>query len=60
MKNIVATEILIAIESNSIDLVIMGTHGYKGLERKVFGSVAEKVVKKSSAPVLIINPYKLE
>ena len=55
-----ATEILKAIKSNSIDLVIVGTHGYKGLERTLFGSVAEKVVKQSSVPVLVINPYKLE
>jgi nucleotide-binding universal stress UspA family protein len=37
----------------------MGTHGRKGLEHVIFGSVAEKVVKKSPVPVLSINPYKL-
>ena len=55
-----ATEILKTIDSESIDLVIMGTHGYKGLEHAIFGSVAEKVVKNSSVPVLTINPYKLK
>ena len=55
-----AVEILKAIESEAIDLVIMGTHGRKGLEHTIFGSVAENVVKKSSAPVLVINPYKLK
>jgi nucleotide-binding universal stress UspA family protein len=53
-------EILKTIESEDIDLVIMGTHGYKGLEHAIFGSVAEKVLKKSPVPVLTINPYKLE
>jgi nucleotide-binding universal stress UspA family protein len=54
-----ATEILKTIESEAIDLVIMGTHGYKGLEQAIFGSVARKVVKNSPVPVLTINPYKL-
>jgi len=53
-------EILKTIESEAIDLVVMGTHGYKGLEHAIFGSVAEKVVKKSPVPVLTINPYKLK
>ena len=42
-----AAEILKTIESEGIDLVIMGTHGRKGLEHTIFGSVAENVVKKS-------------
>ncbi len=54
------TEILITIDSEDIDLVIMGTYGRKGLEHIIFGSVAENVVKKSPAPVLTINPYKLK
>ena len=33
----------------------MGTHGYKGLEHAIFGSVAEKMVKKSPVPVLTIT-----
>ncbi len=52
------TEILRTIDSEDIDLVIMGTHGRKGLEHIIIGSVAENVVKKSPAPVLTINPYK--
>ena len=52
-------EILKVIESEGIDLLIMGTHGRKGLEHVIFGSVAENVVKKSPVPVLTINPYKL-
>ena len=55
-----AQEILKTIEREGIDLVIMGTHGRKGLEHVFFGSVAENVVKKSPAPVLTINPYKLK
>jgi nucleotide-binding universal stress UspA family protein len=54
----VAEEILKFAEAEKFDLVIMGTHGYKGLEKVLFGSVAEKVVKRSPCPVLTINPYK--
>ena len=55
-----AAEILKTIDSEAIDLVVMGTHGYKGLEHAIFGSVARKVVKNSPVPVLTINPYKLK
>jgi nucleotide-binding universal stress UspA family protein len=55
-----AQEILKAIESEGIDMVIMGTHGRKGLEHVFFGSVAENVVKRSPVPVLTINPYKIK
>jgi len=44
--------------SNDISLIIMTTHGYKGLEKVLFGSVAERVVKTAPCPVLTINPYK--
>lgn len=39
------------------DMVIMGTHGYKGLEKIMFGSVADKVVRGAHCPVMTINPY---
>ena len=53
-------EILKVVESEDIDLLIMGTHGRKGLEHTIFGSVADNVVKKSPVPVLVINPYKIK
>lgn len=55
-----AEEILKVIDSEDIDLLIMGTHGRKELEHVIFGSVAEKVVKRAPVPVLSINPYKLK
>jgi len=45
-----------AVEIGS-DLIIMGTHGYKGLEKIMFGSVADKVVRGAHCPVMTINPY---
>jgi nucleotide-binding universal stress UspA family protein len=37
----------------------MGTHGRKGLNRILFGSVAERVIKMSPVPVLSINPHRV-
>lgn len=53
-----AEEILRYAESENMDLIIMGTHGRKGLDRVIFGSVAERVIKMSPIPVLSINPYR--
>jgi nucleotide-binding universal stress UspA family protein len=51
-----AEEILKYVELAGIDLIIIGTHGKKGIERVLFGSVARRVVKKSPVPVLTVNP----
>ncbi|MCK9294597.1 MAG: universal stress protein, partial [Desulfobulbaceae bacterium] len=45
-------------EAKSYDTIIIGTHGYRGLEKILMGSVAERVVKNSPCPVLVYNPYK--
>jgi nucleotide-binding universal stress UspA family protein len=34
----------------------MGTHGRRGIDRILFGSVAEKVVKSAKCPVMTIRP----
>ena len=54
-----AEEIINYIKAEGIHLVIMGTHGRKGLNRILFGSVAERVIKMSPVPVLSINPYRV-
>jgi nucleotide-binding universal stress UspA family protein len=56
----VSEEILQYVRDNNARLIVMGTHGYKGLERIMFGSVADKVVKTSCCPVMTINPYREE
>ncbi len=55
-----AVEILKAVKSEEVDMVVMGTHGRKGLDHAFFGSVAEKVMKNSDVPVLVVNPHKLK
>ncbi|TAM04422.1 MAG: universal stress protein [Paraburkholderia sp.] len=37
------------------DLVVMGTHGRRGMRRSVFGSVAEQFVRGSTCPVLLVR-----
>ncbi len=51
-----AEEILNRAHEEKVDIIVMGTHGRKGIDRILFGSVAEKVVKNADMPVLTIRP----
>jgi nucleotide-binding universal stress UspA family protein len=48
-------EIILAARERSADLIVMGTHGRTGLPHMLMGSVAEKVVRKASCPVLTVK-----
>lgn len=52
--------ILDYVQSSQMDMIVMGTHGRKGLDRVLFGSVAEQVVKMAPVPVVTINPYRIK
>ena len=52
-------EITDHIRDKKIDFLVMGTHGRKGIDKILFGSVAERMAKTSPVPILLINPYKL-
>ncbi|MEN6487813.1 MAG: universal stress protein, partial [Smithella sp.] len=41
---------------NGIDLIIISTHGYTGLKKLMFGSIALEVLHNSHAPVLLVRP----
>jgi nucleotide-binding universal stress UspA family protein len=56
----VAAEIIRYAEEKMADLIIIGTHGFKGLDRMLLGSVAEKIVKMAPCPVMTINAYRDE
>lgn len=52
-----AAEAIVSLaQSEGADIIIMATHGRQGLNRLLFGSVAEKVVKTSPIPVMTIRP----
>lgn len=48
-------EILNAAGELKADMIVIGSHGRSGLERSIFGSVAEKVLKLADIPVLLIK-----
>lgn len=43
------------VDEHGIDVVVMGTHGRKGLDRYLLGSVTERVVRTSDVPVLTVR-----
>ncbi len=51
-------DILVAAEKENVDLIVMGTHGRRALDRIIFGSVAEKVSKNARIPVLMVRPAR--
>lgn len=51
-----AESIALEISLRAADLVVMCTHGRSGLGRWIYGSVAENVLAKSAAPVLLVHP----
>jgi nucleotide-binding universal stress UspA family protein len=51
-----AEAILDYAEKNKFELIIISTHGRSGISRWTFGSVADRVVRHSPIPVLVIAP----
>lgn len=48
-------QIIAQARAVNADMIVMGTHGRSGLDHVAFGSVAEKVVRKSPYPVLTVR-----
>lgn len=48
-------EIIETAKEEDIDLIIIATHGHTGVEHIIFGSTAEKVVRKAPCPVLTLR-----
>lgn len=49
-------EILSLAKSDGADLLVLGTHGPRGIERLLFGSKAEALIYRSDCPVLTVGP----
>jgi nucleotide-binding universal stress UspA family protein len=50
-----AEDILRTAERRQVDLIIMSTHGRSGVRRLLLGSVAEKIIRSASCPVLAVR-----
>lgn len=48
-------EIVKKAEESGADLIIMGTHGRKGVDHLLFGSTAERVVRNALCPVMTVR-----
>jgi nucleotide-binding universal stress UspA family protein len=48
--------ILRVAEEQAVDLIVVGTHGRRGVRRLLLGSVAEGVVRRATCPVLTVGP----
>jgi len=55
-----STEICKFADEKNIDLIVLCTHGRKGLNRTLLGSVADSVIKRAKRPVLSINPFRIK
>lgn len=55
IKGVPHEEIINFAKSNKIDLIVIGTHGRKGLDRILFGSTAAQVVRFAPCPVLTVR-----
>jgi nucleotide-binding universal stress UspA family protein len=51
-----AKEVVKYADAEGIDLIVMGTHGKHGLDRGLYGSVSDMVLRYSKVPVLCFNP----
>jgi len=54
-RGAISEAILSFSEKESVDLIVMGTHGRQGVDHLTMGSVAEKVLRKARCPVLAVR-----
>jgi len=55
LQGIAANEIVEHARAGGFDLIVMGTHGRKGLSHALLGSVAERVLRHAPCPVLVVK-----
>lgn len=54
--NRAAETIIDYVQKNDMDLIVLATHGYTGLKKLMFGSVALEVLHNSRVPILLVRP----
>jgi nucleotide-binding universal stress UspA family protein len=60
MNGSVTESILNYVKGNAVDLIVMSTHGRSGISRLVLGSVADKIIRRSTVPVLLVTPAEIK
>jgi nucleotide-binding universal stress UspA family protein len=51
-----ATDLILSLaEAQAVNLIVMGTHGLRGVDRLMLGSVTERVLRKAQCPVLAVR-----
>lgn len=55
-RNVTYEGILETADAEGCDLIVMGSHGRKGMQALILGSVAQKVLTHAKMPVLIVKP----
>jgi len=55
-RNVTYEGILETAQAEGCDLIVMGSHGRKGVQALILGSVAQKVLTHAQMPVLIVKP----
>lgn len=58
LQGVIVDTIIAFAKSKKAEMIIIGTHGTKGIEKLLLGSVAERVVKNAHCPTLVMNPFK--
>jgi nucleotide-binding universal stress UspA family protein len=58
LRGVPASEIVDFAKQMAADLIVMGTHGRTGLEHVIVGSVAERIVRRATCPVLVVRSQK--
>jgi nucleotide-binding universal stress UspA family protein len=57
VKNGVPSEVILSEQkAKKIDLIVIASHGKTGILKQLMGSVADKVVKGSKCPVMVVKP----
>ena len=51
----IAADSILALAEHKVNLIVMGTHGRRGFDRVMVGSVTERVLRKASCPVLAVH-----
>lgn len=53
---VISDEVVAAADEHNVDLVVIATHGRTGFRRLVMGSVAERILRDVSAPLMMVRP----